>query len=82
MARKRIAYACRPVHQFPAAIRATIIKRLGTRSAKGAFERADESARLRSGQILAASFAIRTHIQHQAATLATASHIRSTTSFT
>ena len=82
MTGKRVASARRAIHQFPAAVRATIIQRLRADSAKRAFKRADERARLASRQVHAAPFAIGTHVEHQAATLATASQIRSTTSFT
>lgn len=72
----------RPVEQFAATIRAPIIQRFGTFGAICALERADESPACISGKVEPATFAIGTHLQHQAATRATSAQIRSTTSRT
>ncbi|CAD7336876.1 hypothetical protein SPHS6_01238 [Sphingobium sp. S6] len=82
MADERITCPRWAIHQLPTAIGATVVQRLCAASAKGAFERTDECPRVCRWQVHATPFAIRTHVKHQAATLATASQIRSTTSLT
>src|ERR1700710_851940 len=73
----------RPVRQFAAASRATIVQRIGAFRAKGAFEAADECARGLGGKIGAAAFAVGAHLErHQAAASVTASQIAATTAST
>ena len=56
--------AGRPVHQFAAAIGATVIVAVSAIGAEGAFERANERARRLGRQICAACLAIGPHLQH------------------
>ena len=56
----------RPIDQFAPAIGAAIVKRLGTGCAEGAFERTDECACRRGGQVGAAAFTIGAHFEHGA----------------
>ena len=55
-----------PIHQLAPAIGTAIVKRLGTRCAKGAFERTDERPGRRGGQVGAATFTISAHFEHRA----------------
>jgi len=65
MLSERVAYPRRAIQEFPPAIGATIVQRIGAFRAKGAFERADERARLTGRQVYAATLAIRAHLEHQ-----------------
>ena len=77
--RGRFAEPRRAVEQFAAAIVATLVERVCAGRAEGAFERADERARRIGRKFGGTAFAAGAHLEHQAATLRTASQIRSTT---
>ena len=77
---QRRAFTQRPVEQIAAAVRTNLVERVGAVRAEGTFERADEGAMDIGRQVLAALFAIGSHLKHiySPAATRTASQIIST----